>query len=445
MKRKAKCPSCGSAVPADSAFCASCGAPVATALLDPHAMHAKHGKKRKKKRGGSQDNDLGIATERMAKFPDVLHPAPRSSSAQGRIMMEALRAATLGEYEILGELGHGGMASVFLAHDIALDRKVAIKVMSPALLDGEGAGERFKREARTAGALSHPHIIPIHTVKEGGELLYFVMKYVDGRSLDSVIATHETLPIPMVVQILFEVASALAYAHRAGVIHRDVKPGNIMIDRDGWAVVTDFGIAKVVQEQGLTMTGTAVGTPAYMSPEQCMAKEVSGRSDQYSLGIVAFQMLTGRVPFSAESLMEMFLAQTNQQPPSILAVRSDCPPRLAEIVERMMQKSPDDRWPSLDDVVAGLGPMHQVDTRERTRSSMVAIAREDDGRVRPEDFSRPESPAPRNTPKRISERAAANVLDEESLRPRGRVPWWVLPAILIPIVGGILWVSSLNP
>lgn len=360
-------------------------------------------------------------------------------------MLEALRSATLGEYEILGELGRGGMASVYLAHDIALDRKVAIKVMSPALLDGEGAAERFKREARTAGALSHPHIIPIHAVKENGDLLYFVMKYVDGRSLDSVIATHKTLPIPMVVQILFEVASALAYAHRAGVVHRDVKPGNIMIDRDGWAVVTDFGIAKVVQEQGLTMTGTAVGTPAYMSPEQCMAKEVSGRSDQYSLGIVGFHMLTGHVPFSADSLMEMFLAQTNQQPVSILAVRPDCPPRLAEIVERMMAKSPDDRWPSLDDVVAGLGPMHQPDTRERTRSSMVEIAREDDGRIRPEDFSRPVSPPPVNTPKRISERAAAKALDEESLRPRGRVPWWVLPAIVIPIIAGLMWVASQNP
>jgi serine/threonine-protein kinase len=359
-------------------------------------------------------------------------------------MMEALRAATLGEYEILGEIGRGGMASVYLAHDIHLDRKVAIKVMSPALLDGEGASERFKREARTAGALSHPHIIPIHAVKESGELLYFVMKYVDGRSLDSVIEAHKTLPIPMVVQILFEVAGALAYAHRAGVVHRDVKPGNIMIDRDGWAVVTDFGIAKVVQEQGLTMTGTAVGTPAYMSPEQCMAKEVSGRSDQYSLGIVAFHMLTGRLPFAAESLMEMFLAQTNQRPASIVAMRPDCPPRLAEVVERMMSKSPEDRWPSLDDVLGALSPLHAVDARDGTRGSMVAIANEDDGRVHEADFSRPVSPSPVNAPKRISERAAAKVQFDESARPRGRIPWWVLPAILIPIVAGVLWVAALN-
>ena len=442
MKRQAKCPSCGRRVPADAAFCADCGAPVATALLDPKTMAAR--KSKKKKRGASL-REVDVATERMSIFPAPRSVAPRTSSPQGRLMMEALRAATLGEYEILGEIGRGGMASVYLAHDIHLDRKVAIKVMSPALLDGEGASERFKREARTAGALSHPHIIPIHAVKESGDLLYFVMKYVDGRSLDSVIETHGTLPIPMVVQILFEVAGALAYAHRAGVVHRDVKPGNIMIDRDGWAVVTDFGIAKVVQEQGLTLTGTAVGTPAYMSPEQCMSKDVSGRSDQYSLGIVAFHMITGQLPFTAESLMEMFLAQTNQRPASIVGLRPDCPPRLAEIVERMMAKSPDHRWPSLDDVVAALVPLHQADARDRTRGSMGAIAREDDGRARAEDFSRPISPSPLNTPKRISERAAAKALLEESPRPRGRVPWWILPAILIPIVAGVLWVASMNP
>jgi serine/threonine protein kinase len=381
----------------------------------------------------------------MSAFPAPFQPAPRVSSSQGRIIMEALRSATLGEYEILSEIGRGGMASVYLAHDIHLDRRVAIKVMSPALLDGEGASERFKREARTAGALSHPHIIPIHAVKESGDLLFFVMKYVDGRSLDSVIETHKTLPIPMIVQILFEVASALAYAHRAGVVHRDVKPGNIMIDRDGWAVVTDFGIAKVVQEQGLTLTGTAVGTPAYMSPEQCMAKEVSGRSDQYSLGIVAFHMITGRLPFTAESLMEMFLAQTNQRPTSVVELRPDCPARLAEIVERMMAKSPDQRWPSLDDVVAALGPLHQADARERTRGSMGAIAREDDGRARADDFSRPLSPTPVNALKRISSRAEATALQTETDRPRGRVPWWILPAILIPIIAGVLWVASQNP
>ncbi len=351
-------------------------------------------------------------------------------------MMEALKSATLGDYEILAELGRGGMATVFLAHDISLDRKVAIKVMSPALLDGEGAVERFKREARTAGALSHPHIIPIHAVRESGELLYFVMKYVEGRALDNVIKDQGVLPIPMVVQVLTEVAGALAYAHRKGVVHRDVKPANIMLDDDGWAVVTDFGIAKVVQKQGLTMTGTTVGTPAYMSPEQCAAEVVTGRSDQYSLGIVGFELLSGRVPFAADSLMGMFMAQMHDLPPSLLDVRQDCPPLLARIVERMLAKAPDERWPSLDDVVTALAPLQKSEARESTRISMAALARVSDGRPRPTDFARPLSPSPRNSQK-------ASVQDAV-LAPAGarRIPGWLWGAVAASLLAGaIVWTA----
>src|SRR5207302_1008452 len=192
--------------------------------------------------------------------PPVRRPLPAQHNAQ----LDALRKATLGEYEVLAELGRGGMATVYLAHDLALDRKVAIKVLAPALLlMGEGMVERFKREARTAAALSHPHIIPIYAVKESEHVLYFVMKYVQGRALDTVIRDVGTLPIPMVQTILAQVGDALGYAHRHGVIHRDIKSANIMLDEDGRAVVTDFGIAKVVQAEGLTMTGVTVGTPTY--------------------------------------------------------------------------------------------------------------------------------------------------------------------------------------
>src|SRR6266576_3489706 len=187
-----------------------------------------------------------------------------------------LRRATLGEYEILGVLGRGGIATVYLAHDLSLDRKVAIKVLSPALFQmGAGLVERFKRAARTAAALSHPHILPIYAVKETEHVLYFVMKYVQGRALDTVIRDVGTLPIPMVQTILAQVGDALGYAHRHGVIHRDIKSANIMLDEDGRAVVTDFGIAKVVQAEGLTMTGVTVGTPTYMSPEQCATRDVT--------------------------------------------------------------------------------------------------------------------------------------------------------------------------
>src|SRR2546427_4945869 len=204
-----------------------------------------------------------------ADAPPVATAPPPPHDAGREALLDALRHATLGDYEILAELGRGGMATVYLAHDVALDRKVAIKVLAPALLAmGEGMVERFKREARTAAALSHPHIIPIYAVRESDRVLYFVMQYVQGRALDSIIRDVGPLPIAMVQTILAQVGDALSYAHRHGIIHRDIKSANIMLDDEGRAVVTDFGIAKVVQAQGLTVTGVTVGTPTYMSPEQ---------------------------------------------------------------------------------------------------------------------------------------------------------------------------------
>src|SRR5881409_1498996 len=268
----------------------------------------------------------------------VVHQhAPPAPAALQAAQLDAVRQATLGEYEILGELGRGGMATVYLAHDIALDRKVAIKVMSPALLTGEGMAERFKREARTAASLSHPNIIPIYAVKQSAHLLFFVMKFIEGRALDSVIKEVGPLPVPLVQAILHQVGDALGYAHRRGVIHRDIKPANIMVDGDGHTIVTDLGIAKVVEAKGLTMTGATVGTPAYMSPEQCAARDVAGASDQYSLGIVAYEMLTGKPPFEAETLVGLLYAQCHAPPPPIAQARPDLPPRIAAAVMRMLE------------------------------------------------------------------------------------------------------------
>src|SRR6266516_557839 len=303
--------------------------------------------------------------------PPVRRPLPAQHNAQ----LDALRKATLGEYEVLAELGRGGMATVYLAHDLALDRKVAIKVLAPALLHmGEGMVERFKREARTAAALSHPHIIPIYAVKESEHVLYFVMKYVQGRPLDSIIHDVGPLPIPMVQTILAHVGDALGYAHRHGVVHRDVKSANIMLDEDGWALVTDFGIAKVVQAEGLTMTGVTVGTPTYMSPEQCDTREVTGASDQYSLGVVAYEMLAGRLPFRGDSTMSVMYAHFNQRPRPVTELRPDCPPNLAAGVMRMLEKEPDQRWPSMDDVLAVCGrPSLRHD--DPVRTEMITLAR----------------------------------------------------------------------
>ena len=303
-----------------------------------------------------------------------------------------LRRATLGEYEILGVLGRGGMATVYLAHDLSLDRKVAIKVLSPALFQmGAGMVERFKREARTAAALSHPHIIPIYAVKETHQTLYFVMKYVAGRPLDAVINSVGRLPIKMVQTILGHVGDALAYAHRHRVIHRDIKSANIMIDEDGWAVVTDFGIAKVEEAQGLTLTGVTVGTPAYMSPEQCATREVTGASDQYSLGVVAYEMLTGKLPFQSESSMSVMYAHFNQRPHDLTELRPDCPPNLAAAVMRMLEKAPGDRWPTLDDVVACCGrPSLRRD--DPVRTEMITLAKAGPGSQLLADLTVPTSP-----------------------------------------------------
>lgn len=446
MSSSVSCPSCGAPVPGNSRFCAECGASMAgiPATGNTQAAERAAAASKAKETGEGTVNipPPDAPTAHMDALPPATPPAGELLT-QSRIG-DALTRATLGEYEILAELGRGGMATVYLAHDIALDRKVAIKVMSPALLDGEGAIERFKREARTAGNLSHPHIIPIHAVRESGDLLYFVMKYVEGRPLDEVIKAQGGLPVRMVVQILSEVAGALAYAHRKGVVHRDVKPANVMLDDDGWAVVTDFGIAKVVQKQGLTMTGTTVGTPAYMSPEQCIARDVTGLADQYSLGIVAWEMLAGHVPFRAESLLEMMMAQMNDAPPPLLDVRPDCPPALAAIVTRMVAKQPEDRWPALDDVVSALAGL-QTESAEQTRVSIRALAREGGGRPRPSDFTRPVSPTPLNRPSR----APAPATTPLEL-PRASTPARGLPlllgglgaAIAIAIAG---WLATRDP
>jgi uncharacterized protein YjdB/alpha-tubulin suppressor-like RCC1 family protein len=311
--------------------------------------------------------------------PTAMLPAAFERDAED-MQLETLKQATLGEFEILRELGRGGMATVYLAHDIALDRKVAIKVMSPALLlMGEGMTERFKREARTAASLSHPHIIPIYTVKSSGKSLFFVMKFIAGRSLESVMREVGPLPIPMVKALLQQVGSALGFAHRHGIVHRDVKPANIMMDEEGWSVVTDFGIAKVAENRGLTMTGIAVGTPSYMSPEQCAAKDITGKSDQYSLGVVAYEMLSGHQPFEGDSAMSIMFAHFHEQPKPVLENRPECPPELAAAVMRMLEKPPDTRWPSLEDMIGAIGaaPLAHDDPTHR---QMQELARRNSNR-----------------------------------------------------------------
>jgi len=361
--------------------------------------------------------------------PPVRRPLPAQHNAQ----LDALRKATLGEYEVLAELGRGGMATVYLAHDLALDRKVAIKVLAPALLlMGEGMVERFKREARTAAALSHPHIIPIYAVKESEHVLYFVMKYVQGRALDTVIRDVGTLPIAMVQTILAQVGDALGYAHRHGVIHRDIKSANIMLDEDGRAVVTDFGIAKVVQAEGLTMTGVTVGTPTYMSPEQCATRDVTGASDQYSLGVVAYEMLTGRLPFLGESTMAVMYAHFNERPRPVAELRPDSPPNLGAGVMRMLEKDPARRWPSMDDIVAVCGrPSLRHD--DPVRGEMITLAKAGAGSALMAELKTPTSPLVLSKPHARPEGTAVT-----GARPGSRL-WWGVGGLGGVAIAAALW------
>ncbi len=258
-------------------------------------------------------------------------------------------------YTVEGELGRGGMGVVFNARDERLKRRVAIKVLPPELAFREEIRIRFLREAETAARLSHPHIVPIHSVGEAPDgLVYFVMAYVDGESLAAKLKRRGRLAPEEVRRIMQETADALGAAHALGIVHRDVKPDNILLEGSrGRVVVTDFGIAKALSSTTggptLTATGVAIGTPHYMSPEQAAGdREIDGRSDIYSLGVVSYQMLTGELPFHAPTVPGLLMKHITELAPFVTEKRPDCPEDIAACVMRCLEKDPDDRWPTAD-------------------------------------------------------------------------------------------------
>jgi eukaryotic-like serine/threonine-protein kinase len=273
-------------------------------------------------------------------------------------LMERLRVLVQEEYDVLSLLGYGGMAGVFLAVERRLQRRVALKVMSPELMLGHKMVERFEQEAVTQANLEHPSIAAVHSVREQGGLHFFAMTYVGGRTLQAAIrhelAAGRLLDPVVVTTLLHQVGSALEYAHGMGVIHRDVKPGNVLLAGDGRAIVTDFGIAKVTEGPALTAMSTVQGTASYMSPEQCYAAELTGASDQYSLGIVAYEMVAGRVPFTGDSFSIM-QAHAGREPPRLEEVRPDCPPALAGAIHRMLAKEAGARFPSIAAALEAMG------------------------------------------------------------------------------------------
>ncbi len=314
------CYRCATPIPEHSRFCLSCGALVPEATLP------------------------SIAADEL-------------DDAGARELELLLRADTAGEYEILRQIGRGAMGVVYLAREMLLARDVAMKVLPPHLTYGQGAIGRFRREARTAAALEHPSIIPIYRIAPGGRLFWYTMKYLEGRSLAEVLNEQKGLPLEATITILERVGHALDYAHHRHVIHRDVKPANVMLEPHGHIVVTDFGIAKEAATGTMPGSGAILGTPFYMSPEQCRGEDLTGASDQYSVGVMAYQMLSGRVPFDSKSVVDILHKHVAEPPPPLARVSQGLPDHVSPAVERAMAKDPAERFASVTAFVRALaGP-----------------------------------------------------------------------------------------
>jgi serine/threonine-protein kinase len=279
--------------------------------------------------------------------------------------IEVFRDRLGSRYAIERELGRGGMGAVYLARDVQLDRPVALKVLPPEFAGHTALRDRFLRETRTAASFSHPNIVPVYAVEDADDLLAYAMAYVEGESLAERVKRAGPLSVRETVRLLQDVGYALAYAHGRGIVHRDVKPDNIMIERaTGRALVMDFGIARVISapaldgNEGLTRIGEVVGTPEYMSPEQATGDHVDGRSDLYSVGLVAFFALTGEPAVQGGTTGKLLMRQITEPLPPMRSVRPDLPPVLADAIDRCLAKDPGARFPTAEALVEALDAGH---------------------------------------------------------------------------------------
>jgi formylglycine-generating enzyme required for sulfatase activity len=261
----------------------------------------------------------------------------------------------LGKYELHAEIGRGGMAIVYRGYDAALSRPVAVKVLPPQLAWQKGFVERFFREAQAAAQLQHPHIVTIHDIGQQDGWNYIVMEYLEGRSLSEVLQERGRLSPEAALSLLRQLAGALDYAHERRLVHRDVKPANVMVDQKGHVTLTDFGLVRAAEESGLTVTGTVMGTPQYMSPEQASGKKSVGpASDLYSLGVIAYEMLSGTPPFDADSTPAILYQQVHEPPPPIVPKCPDLAPAVDAILQRGLAKEPRARYRTGSALVAAL-------------------------------------------------------------------------------------------
>jgi len=294
--------------------------------------------------------------------------------------------ARFGRYEILGKLGEGAMGVVYRARDTGLARVVALKMLSADLRADEELHERFQREAEAIGRLSHPNIVSVFDLGETDGHLYMAMELLEGDDLRALLEHEVEIPLPDRVRILAQMCDGLAYAHSRGVVHRDVKPANIVVTAGGKVKILDFGLARVATMETITRRGIILGTPDYMSPEQAMGKPFDHRTDMFSAGAVFYEFLTREKPFRGKSLHGVLYQIISEEPDPLLTVNPELPARLALVVHRMLRKEPDDRFPSMEEAGQELWRIHSALRRSQGRSSLSAplsaLDDEDRGRVR---------------------------------------------------------------
>jgi tRNA A-37 threonylcarbamoyl transferase component Bud32 len=304
-------------------------------------------------------------------------------------------------YEVEELVGTGGMSSVYRAHDRLLDRKVALKVLHQHYTDDPEYVERFRREARAVATLSHPNIVTVIDRGEHENRQFIVFEYIDGENLKALIQRRGPAPVATAIELALQVARGLSFAHQRGLVHRDVKPQNVLLNGDGQAKVTDFGIARSLDvQQGMTQTGTVLGTSDYIAPEQAQGQRVDEHTDVYSLGVVLYEMLTNEVPFPGENFVAVAMRHINEPPPSIRDKRPDVSPRLEAAVQRAMAKQPEDRFPTMADFCREL----EADLAEAQGKTVVA-----------------------------------SVLPRRAQRRQGANPWPIILALLTLIaIGGVI-------
>jgi serine/threonine-protein kinase len=348
-------------------------------------------------------------------------------------MSQSSQQVFSGRYEILRHLARGGMAEVYLAHDLMLDRPVALKVLFPELSTDRNFVERFRREAQAAANLSHPNIVSIYDWGEEEGTYFIVMEYIEGRTLGQIIRGEGPLLADRAAEIGADVAAALAFAHRSGVVHRDVKPGNVLISPTGQVKVTDFGIARAANSDGdLTQTGAVMGTATYFSPEQAQGNRVDGRSDVYSLGVVLYEMVAGRPPFTGDNPMAIAYKHVREEPVPPRSVNADVPEAFEAIVLQAMAKNPNDRYTSADELRQDLLRFRQG--RMVLANPTVAVAAVDATVAAPAFEA---TQVVDRTP--IADRAVAGAGGPPPPQGRGTGAFVVLLLVLLAVLGGLLW------